>query len=252
MSDGTFVDALERKLARPQAVKVNGVEHVYFPTSAGGWLRDELEVPTRLPDALVFGTLESLVEYLDGNRDGLDPLKLLVHVRYDLVRVLGPAFGSFAQRAEHARASLAALLDEERGFPFGQWVDPETFTIDLQRHFVPSDALAAILRVVGNIRDESVRQVQDDGTTQTVRTKQGPMLAEVDVPNPVSLAPYRTFREVEQPESRFVLRVRKGEEGELPTCALFLADGGRWKLVAAERVRDWLDARVPKEIPVLA
>jgi hypothetical protein len=251
MSDGTFVDALERKLARPQAIKVNGVEHVYFPTQGGGWIRDELETPARLPEILTLGTLESFVQYLIENRDGLDETKLVIHVQHDRVRVLGPAFGTFAQRAEHARASLGALLDEE-GFSFGRWIDPETFTVDLQRCFVPSPALAAVLKVVGNIKDETVRQLEDDGTTQTVRTKAGAILAEVNIPNPVSLAPYRTFREVEQPESRFVLRVRKGAEGQLPTCALFLADGEAWKLAAVESLRDWLDTRVPEKIPVLA
>ena len=50
-----------------------------------------------------------------------------------------------------------------------------------------------------------------------------------------SLAPYRTFLEVEQPESDFVLRVNK--EAKL---ALFEADGGFWKLEAVRLVKEYL------------
>jgi len=67
----------------------------------------------------------------------------------------------------------------------------------------------------------------------------------------VVLRPYRTFLEIEQPASAFVFRLRRGREGELPTCALFEADGGRWKLEAIERIRDYLKEQL-SEIAVIA
>lgn len=93
----------------------------------------------------------------------------------------------------------------------------------------------------------------DDGVTQTVTAKQGvAFVQEVAVPNPVTLAPYRSFPEISQVESEFVLRVRAGRsEGELPTIALFEADGGRWQLEAVRRVKDYLKQRVGG-IPVIA
>ena len=48
-------------------------------------------------------------------------------------------------------------------------------------------------------------------------------LSEVKVPNPVVLAPYRTFSEVDQPESKFIFRLESGKE-DTPLAALFEAD----------------------------
>ena len=38
-------------------------------------------------------------------------------------------------------------------------------------------------------------------------------LADVIVPNPVKLRPYRTFAEIEQPESSYVFRIKDGDRG---------------------------------------
>jgi hypothetical protein len=61
----------------------------------------------------------------------------------------------------------------------------------------------------------------------------------------VTLAPYRTFREVEQPRSEFLFRLRNKAPDNLPECALFEADGGRWKLDAMLTIKEWLKDRKP-------
>ncbi len=87
--------------------------------------------------------------------------------------------------------------------------------------------------------------------SQQATARQGvATVANVDVPSPVILTPYRSFSETEQVASPFVLRLRGGGDGKLPTCALFEADGGRWKLDAIKRVRDWVGGEVGTEIPV--
>ncbi len=102
---------------------------------------------------------------------------------------------------------------------------------------------AKILKIVGNIKDKAVRQYGDDGITQQVTAKTGLALVEdVPVPNPVMLAPFRTFMEVEQPESKFVFRMKRGDDG--PECALFEADGGAWKLEAMKRIKAYLQAEL--------
>ena len=76
------------------------------------------------------------------------------------------------------------------------------------------------------------------------------MSAEAAVPNPVTLAPFRTFRDVAQPASLFVLRVQGG--GETPNVALFEADGGAWRLAAIENIKKWLEENITGEVEVLA
>jgi hypothetical protein len=66
----------------------------------------------------------------------------------------------------------------------------------------------------------------------------------------IKLAPYRTFREVDQPVSDFVFRLRGRHEGT-PMCALFEADSGRWKLDAVSAVATWLSKNI-EGIPVVA
>ncbi|MEB9782308.1 hypothetical protein P4K16_30685, partial [Bacillus cereus] len=61
--------------------------------------------------------------------------------------------------------------------------------------------------------------------------------------NPVQLSPYRTFVEVEQPESKFVFRMREGAR-----CGLFEADGGAWKLEAMNNIKEYLKEALAQEI----
>jgi hypothetical protein len=90
--------------------------------------------------------------------------------------------------------------------------------------------------VVGNVKEENVRSIGDDGVSQSVTAKTGVATVEdVKVPNPVLLSPYRTFVEVTQPESAFVFRMKNG-----PVAALFEADGGAWRNAAIDAVADYL------------
>lgn len=50
----------------------------------------------------------------------------------------------------------------------------------------------------------------------------------------VTLRPYRTFLEVEQPESEFLLRLREGGK-----IGLFEADGGMWKQQAKKNIAEY-------------
>ena len=69
---------------------------------------------------------------------------------------------------------------------------------------------------------------EDNGVTQTVEARKGIALkAREQVKPRVPLCPFRTFLEVEQPESEFLVRMREGGE-----IGLFEADGGMWKLDA--------------------
>lgn len=58
--------------------------------------------------------------------------------------------------------------------------------------------------------------------------------AVVEIKPRVMLRPFRTFLEVEQPESEFLLRVDP-DEG----IGFFEADGGIWKLEAKKNIADY-------------
>ena len=84
----------------------------------------------------------------------------------------------------------------------------------------------------------------DNGITQTVQVRKGVSFVENKAVRPiVTLAPYRTFQEVEQPESEFVFRVYDDR-----SISLTAADGGMWKLAARDAVMRYLETTLWDEI----
>ena len=164
--------------------------------------------------------------------------ELFVHVEdYKTAHVRGMLYGPEKQRD----CFLTAEAYEVR-HRFGEHLPLEDFIVYLQSCFVQDENTAKILKVVGNTVEESGTEYADDGVTQRVTARSGIARREVvDLPNPVTLRPYRTFPEVEQPESRFTLRILSGKENEKPKCALFEADGGAWKSAAVANIKRWFD-----------
>lgn len=129
-------------------------------------------------------------------------------------------------------------------FPFGQFMDAEKFNILLQTCFMETDDLKVIQQVVGNLRDEAVQNYGDDGVSQSVTIRTGiATVGQVRVPSPAKLRPYRTFLEVEQPASLFILRMREGGK-----CALFEADGGLWRETARKNIRNYFEYELEKMV----
>lgn len=198
------------------------------------------------PKVLALGTLTGLRDYLSVNVDELAPDALILHI-HDYKSV------SLISRLKEPWRDRDALIHAECDtfkFPFGQFMDVENFIIRMQSQFVQDENTAAILKIVGNVTDSIVKQFNDDGVTQQATVKAGVSRVEnIAIPNPVTLAPFRTFLEIEQPDSKFVFRMRSGNEA--PACALFEADGGVWKNTATLRIKEWLTEQT-KDIAIIA
>lgn len=191
------------------------------------------------PDQLEVRSLSGLAEYLISNFDDDGFEKRMIHVVSPTEVVAFSPFNGNYNRNEYIQAK--AMIPS---FQFDRWYDAEEFNIKLQSAFVKNEDRDIMLKVVGNIKEENVRQIGDDGVSQAVQAKVGvATVATVQVPNPVVLAPYRTFVEVKQPESDFIFRMQNG-----PRCALFEADGGAWKLAAMKSVKEYLEQALKTEI----
>jgi hypothetical protein len=209
-----------------QKYSTKGIQHIKYPS----------------PAALSITTLTGLVDYI---KSDIDLNAKLLEVNNDsvaaddlLIQVISPT---------EVRLLSPILADEKRdcyiectaltpSIKLNQFVDPENFNIMMQSCFVPNGDLGAILKVVGNIKEEQVREVGDDGVSQEVTAKIGiAKVGSVTIPNPVMLKPYRTFTEIEQPESQFVFRMQTG-----PRAALYEADGGAWRSEAMKNVKAYL------------
>lgn len=141
---------------------------------------------------------------------------------------------------------IADCDDDLPQFKYGSWYDLESFNIALQSRFIDNDDRAALLRFTSAVVDENSVKHTDDGIGQTTTVKVGvATVGEAKVPNPVALKPYRTFLDVEQPESKFIFRVREGGQ-----CAIFEADGGRWKMDAKSNIYNYLQEKLSEKIMV--
>lgn len=115
------------------------------------------------------------------------------------------------------------------------WYEREDVIIKLMSLFDKTADLDYVLDLISKITQNSSIETADNGITQKVTARQGVDLKETTTIKPiVSLKPFRTFLEVEQPESKFLLRV-----GERVKVGLLEADGGKWTLGAKKNIADY-------------
>lgn len=194
-------------------------------------------------ESVKLSTLQGLVDAIKANMNGLSTEPCLVHVKeYSLVQVVAKKPDAWGRRVVHLEAESDAFPDS--AFRFGQYVDQETFIIALHSRFVDGPAKTELLGLVSRLTSELVGVSEDNGVSQNVTLRKGVALKENRDINPrVTLKPYRTFVEVEQPSSDFIFRVRSNGPDQKPSCGLFEADGGRWKIEAMQNIKQWLDGK---------
>jgi hypothetical protein len=129
---------------------------------------------------------------------------------------------------------------------FGTFLPVDEFLVRLRSQFVQSDARDGLLDILSRIEEKDTQELTDNGMTQAVIIKRGAAVGREmkALPGEVRLAPYRTFSEIDQPDSPFVCRLQRSQKG--PQLALFECDGGLWRLEAVEKIRDWLEFQIAK------
>lgn len=197
-------------------------------------------------EALEVTTLDGFVAYLGrAHKDGVaDPKKLRVHV-YDHARVevVSEPAPQFKEREVLCRATTRLSTES---FPFAKRMSTEEFIIGMRTRFVQDAQVDAVVKLLGTMSQEAITTSEDDGFTQKVSAKRGAIVDSVKspVPNPVMLRPFRTFLEIEQPQSPFILRLHDEEAGV--KISLWEADGGAWKRTAMASIHDYLTKTIAK------
>ena len=232
--------AIEKILDLAQPVTIRIGDETFLRN--GDYVRLNREL---LAHPMEVGTLSAVLDYIVSGADEHaldDKRRYIIHVRdHKHVNLCMELNGD-----KHREVLLQASTEPAR-FREGVFMDVETFIINMQQFFVDSENVRALVQLVSNVTDSKSVQQTDDGSTQSVVARSGlSMVRQVNVPNPVSLAPYRTFREIEQPESPFVFRLRGGENGV--TAALFSADGNAWQYDAVQRIKDYFICHIPREM----
>lgn len=194
---------------------------------------DKRIIPVERPrvKTLELTTLNSLVKLIqEESIDYITPLIVQVS-SYDAVEVFAGI-----QAADRKRENPYRCKAETIHIQFDQKLDYESMMIALKSKFVQTPELLELVKLLGSITEQNSAQVSDDGFSQNVVVRKGIALKDNKTINPiVKLKPYRTFAEIDQPESEFLLRLSDGAN-----VALYEADGGAWKLEARKRIADYL------------
>lgn len=199
---------------------------------------DYLEKKRNSRDGLVVHTLNGVIDFL---RNVVDDFKepLLVHIH-------GPEHVNVCTgyNSENKREILLSSEYSPTSFRFDHYFDQEDFIIALRAQFEQAGHRNDLIKLISNLVKEESVQTTDDGMSQSVIAKSGiARLHEVTIENPMSLAPFRTFPEVNQPQSPFIFRLDKNKR-----CALFEADNGAWKLQAIDNILAYFNEHLSEEI----
>lgn len=217
-----------------------------------------------------FTTLTSLVDYLKSRNDV--PNDFIDHI---FVSVVSPTrievYSGVNKENFYERSTIATVDAVVPKVRIGEWLEQSAFCILLRSCFVDmkksfplknyfenqqngQEELTAdtdrdaLIGVASNIVSGTIAEYQDTGISQKATLKTGIQESEDKLlPEKVTLRPYRTFLEVEQPMSEFIFRAQDSR-GNGVQLALYEADGGRWKMDAMNMVKEYLMEQL-KELP---
>ena len=227
-----YITGLKAESMEPKLLEINGEKYC----------TKDLTRYHRFPMAssLSVNTLTALVDYIKGKPEELRGSSILHVVSPTKVLLYS---GLIDERKRETLMEAKAIVNE---FRFDDYYDQERFLIELQANFVETEDLTTIMQVAGNIKSGTTANYSDDGVSQKTTIKSGVELADVIVPNPVKLRPYRTFAEIEQPESSYVFRIKDSERG--PHFKLVEADGGLWKNATMKKIKEYLEFELAEEL----
>lgn len=204
--------------------------------------KDITPVSAPMPDSISVVNLSSLVDYLKRNVDDLPLDKLICHVESPTtVSIKSALVGDHEDRKTY----IVAKLDQLQ-LPLNKWVPAEEFCIAMQACFTdyeetPTDR-GLVLKFAANVKTTLENTLFDDGVTQGVTVRKNLVSVEnTTMPNPVTLRPFRTFTEVEQPASSFVFRAQDKDGMHF---MLVESDGGAWRSEAMANIKQFMQDAV--------
>lgn len=234
-----FVQHIQ-ETAKPQIVEIGGVTYI---VNQDGNIK-EVFPRAVLPDTLPLNSLDALVQLVKTEfsyRLEEDRTALYITIPDHLtVRCFGhPDYEQRAVRPVYYEANATDVpgWDERVQLPF------EEMQIALRTRFQETADTPYIQKLLTEISTGAKITFNDNGVATTVVTKKGIDLQNNETIRPIiTLRPYRTFQEIDQPESVFLIRIN--ERG----ISFIEADGGMWKLKARETIKAFLEDKLANEI----
>lgn len=219
----TFVNRIV-ELAAPTTYEIDG------RTYASEHL-DLIEPPKHKPVSIDVTGLDSICKLVRNEAKAVGRKIFIQIEKYNRVTV----FSTYDE--EYERSWLYRCVADTPNVTVNRFNPYENAVIELRSLYIPNNDTEYLLQLLSSITSESKVTSSDNGVTQTVEAKSGvALMQKVDIKPRVSLRPFRTFIEVDQPESEFLLRV--SGDGKI---GLYEADGGVWKLEATRNVAAYFE-----------
>ena len=203
---------------------------------------DEIRPTLDRPDCLPLNSLDALVKLVktEALKKYKAPIYITIpnHMNVTCFSQPDDAEGRYERITYYtAKATDVPGWEERTQLPF------EEAMIALRTRFQPTSDTEYALKLLSEITTGAKITFNDNGVATSVVTKKGIDLQTNQAIRPIiTLKPYRTFQEVEQPESQFLIRV--SERG----ISFIEAGGGMWKLHARETIKRYLDDAFANEI----
>lgn len=234
MENSFLKDAIDRivELATPFTLETrNGHQ---FCSADLREVKPEVELPARYS----VDTLEALVKLI--RTEGVNQAPML-YVRVDSARrVVVDSTYTGRDYAWYSRLPLYEAVSDVPSISVNQYMSQEHAVIELQSLYAVTEDRDYLLALLSRIDVNQGVSSVDNGISQEVSVRTGAVLKEQQTVQPiVHLQPYRTFLEVEQPASDFLLRLDKDGRP-----ALYEADGGAWKLEAKRNIAAYLGEKL--------
>lgn len=230
-----FIEHIQ-STTKPQIFEKDGATFVVYAEEAPHQLRPDIDHPDILP----LHSLDALVKLVRTEASKAETPLYITIPDHLTVRCFGqpqPGARFFRQVYYEAHATDVPGWDEKVQLGF------EEAQIAMRTRFQETADTVYALKLLSDICCGAKVVYNDNGIATTVTTQKGVALQSNEQIRPIiTLKPYRTFQEVEQPESIFLIRVN--ERG----ITFTEADGGMWKLKARQTVKAFLEEQLAEEV----
>lgn len=196
----------------------------------------EIKSKVDQPTAVGFRSLDAIVQVVKA--------EIRRHVCPIFINVKSPreveVFSTY--REDYKRDSLYTANISYQRRP--EWYTYDEAMIALRSQFIPNEGTKYVLELLASVSDSNEVTSSDNGITQAVNIRKGVSLqSKAEVKPRVKLRPFRTFLELGQPESEFLLRLKPGnqDKGMDPQIGFFEADGGMWELDAKDNIASYFE-----------
>lgn len=192
------------------------------------------------PDTLQLNSLDAMVKLVKTEASKMDTPLYITIPDHMTVRCFGQP--DAAARC-HRQIYYEANATDVPGWGEKNTLGFEEAQIALRTRFQETQDTLYTMKLVSDISLGAKVIYNDNGIATTITTQKGVALQTNEQIRPlVKLRPYRTFQEVEQPESIFLIRV--SDRG----ISFIEADGGMWKLTARETIKKFLEEQLQQEV----